>query len=87
MNRYKNPTVGDRFRFASPELRDEAMRESESTPKTKCLPFNTNDEYCFRVIATKDNPGRPEDIREWLDEGMDEPVAQEEAEHGRNSNS
>lgn len=79
MTDYKDLQVGDRFRFGTSDQRDEAMRLAEVQPDVKCLAFNRDDEFWFRVIATEGNPGRPEDIREWLDEGMDEPVDQEKA--------
>lgn len=74
--RVENIHPRDEFRFGSTEERDRHLRDLEEH-NIKCLAYNRDSEFYFRVIGTPTEPPRPEDLREWYDEGSDEPIDQE----------
>lgn len=76
--KFTRVNVGDHFRYGDEETRDLSMQGLEHLG-IKCLAYNSNDEFCFRVIETPTQMGRPEDLREWYDESGDEPLEMEDA--------
>lgn len=76
--RYDKINRDDEFRFGSAEERDSHLRDLEDHD-IKCLAFNRDSEFYFKVIGTPTEPPRPDDLREWYDEGCDEPVDEEKA--------